>query len=178
MSTPSASSPIFVSHSSSSAGLEALSRCLCMSLLSVISHYCPFPSPLSFLVPKLSARRREHQRKESGRAVGEEGCRVNEEDSSTSSSGFNTNETLRQERRTQNEQMRKARHFRLLSASPPVFPPLSVLIIFPSYILSLFLAFFPYGSRSPFALLDSLSVSFYLFSCSLVFFLVNRPSSF
>ena len=31
--------------------VETLSRSLCISLLSVISHSCSFPSPLSFLVP-------------------------------------------------------------------------------------------------------------------------------
>ena len=89
--------------------------------------------------------------------------------------------------RAKNEQTRRARHFRLLSASLPLSLSLAhspshslslSLFIFLSYFLSLFLSVFPSGSRSPSALLGFALRFFCLFSYSLVLFLVNRPSSF
>ena len=89
-------SPIFISLSSSSAGLESLSRSLCISLFFCHFSFLSFPFSPSFLVP-----RQENQRKESGRAMGEEGHKVSEEEntsllsSSTSSSWFITSGTVR-----------------------------------------------------------------------------------
>ena len=68
-------SPIFISLSSSSAGLESLSRSLCISLLSVISHSCPFPSPLPSWFPAFRQTRNSKKGERTsggrGRAQGE-----------------------------------------------------------------------------------------------------------
>ena len=68
--SPFPTSHIFISLSSSSAGLESLSRSLSISLLSVISHSCPFPSPLPSWFP---AFRQTRKSKKGGRTSGGRG---------------------------------------------------------------------------------------------------------